>query len=98
MYSRTYSLETKASCGLEIKLTGDQYHLKTSKLEHAGTYKTQDGYITFNGLLADDPKREVQGSYSEDEIVIQNYGNAMNQFTVFEECSDQKYLRLVKKE
>ncbi|WP_299897196.1 hypothetical protein [uncultured Aquimarina sp.] len=95
LYSRTYVLEETASCGLEIKLTGDQYHLKTSKREHTGTYKIQDGYITFKGLLADNPKREVQGSYSKDEIVIQNYGNAMNQFTVFEECSDQKYLRLV---
>lgn len=95
LYSRTYALETKASCGLEIKLTGDQYHLKTSKREHAGTYKIQDGYIIFKGLLADNPKIEVQGSYSKDEIVIQNYGNAMNQYTVFEECSDQKYLRLV---
>ncbi|MBW1297007.1 hypothetical protein [Aquimarina litoralis] len=94
LHNKTYSLETKSSCGLEIKLEGDQYYLKTNKREHAGTFVIKDGYITFKELFADNPKREVQGSYSENEIVIQNYGNAMNEFTVFEEC-DLKYLRLV---
>jgi len=95
LYNKTYALETVSSCGLEIRLEGDQYHLKTGNREHAGTFEVRDGYITFKGLLGDDLKREVQGTYSENEIVIQNYGNAMNPFTIFEECGGQKYLKLV---
>ncbi|SEK37941.1 hypothetical protein SAMN04487910_0387 [Aquimarina amphilecti] len=98
LYQKVYTLETESSCGLEIKLEGNQYYLKTSKREHTGIFVIKDGYITFQGLLSDDPKKEVQGSYDDDEIVIQNYGNAMNPFTVFGECADQKYLRLVNKE
>ena len=50
LYSRTYALETGSSCGLEIKLEGDQYYLKTSKREQKGGFEIQDGYITFQRI------------------------------------------------
>ncbi|MBQ4819632.1 hypothetical protein [Aquimarina sp. MMG016] len=95
---KVYTLETESVCGLQIVLEGDRYHMKTNKREHSGTFLVKDGSITFKGLLTDDPKVEVQGAYDGNEIIIQNYGNAMNPFTVFKECADQKYLHLVKKE
>jgi len=38
---------------------------------------------------------DVEGVYSENEITIQNDGNAMNSYNVLGEC-DRKYIRLVK--
>jgi len=98
VHKKLYALKTKSPCALKITLEEDQYHIKTSTREHAGAFSVDDGYITFKGLFGDKSKIEVQGSYTEDEIVIQNYGNSMNPFTVFVECNDQKYLHLVKKE
>ena len=98
LYQKVYVLETESPCGLKITLEEDRYHIKTNTREQAGTFSIEDGYIIFKALFADEPKTEVQGTYDGEEIVIQNYGNDMNSFTIFEECGDQKYLRLVKKE
>ena len=40
--------------------------------------------------------KSVSGTLYEDEIIIQNYGNSMNYYVVFEECGE-KYIELVKK-
>jgi hypothetical protein len=48
-------------------------------------------------LLGDNPKDEVSGLFNNDTIVIQNYGNAMNQYIVFSECGT-KYIELVRSE
>lgn len=50
----------------------------------------------------DEPKEteylptSVEGLLSDDEIIIQNYGNAMNSYTKLGECSDEKYIHLKK--
>lgn len=38
---------------------------------------------------------DVEGAYTENEITIQNDGNAMNNYQIFAEC-ERKYIRLVK--
>jgi hypothetical protein len=38
----------------------------------------------------------VEGLLSDNEIIIQNYGNAMNSYTKLGECSDEKYIHLKK--
>lgn len=38
----------------------------------------------------------VDGLLSDNEIIIQNYGNAMNSYTKLGECSDEKYIHLKK--
>lgn len=69
-------------------------------------------YISFNGIEwedysgevgSDDGPKEteylpivVDGLLSDDKIVIQNYGNAMNAYTKLAECSDVKYIYLKK--
>ncbi|KAA1244027.1 hypothetical protein [Aquimarina sp. RZ0] len=93
---KSYVLASKSPCQLQITLKGNQYHIKTTKREQKGTFSIKEGEITFRKLLGDDPKIEIQGTYTENEITIQNYGNAMNSFTLLEECGDQKYLRLIK--
>ncbi|MHA7057689.1 PA3715 family protein [Aquimarina sp. M1] len=98
LHKKTYTLETDSRCKLMLTLQDDQYYLKTTKREHSGKFVIKDGSIIFKGLLTDEPKVEVQGAYYNDVIEIQNYGNAMNSFTVFGECGDQKFLRLVKEE
>lgn len=39
----------------------------------------------------------LDGVLSDNEIIIQNYGNAMNYYTKLEECTDEKYIRLTKR-
>jgi len=38
---------------------------------------------------------DVEGMYTENEITIQNDGNAMNVYKIFAEC-ERKYIRLMK--
>lgn len=38
----------------------------------------------------------VEGLLSDNEIIIQNYGNAMNSYTKLGECSNEKYIHLKK--
>ena len=40
--------------------------------------------------------KSVSGTLYKDEILIQNYGNSMNYYVVFEDCGE-KYIELVKK-
>ena len=39
--------------------------------------------------------KKIDGKYENDSIVIQNYGNSMNEYTHFEDC-DSKYLKFDK--
>ncbi|MFT3702024.1 MAG: hypothetical protein QM802_06630 [Agriterribacter sp.] len=52
-------------------------------------------YIIFEGLLCAEGCSYVEGMLSENEIVIQNYGNAMNEYLRFKECGE-KYITLSK--
>lgn len=49
----------------------------------------------FESLYGDNPKIEVQSKYENESIIIQNYGNSMNPFSRFSECTS-KYLLLKK--
>lgn len=61
-------------------------------------------YINFNRIEweengGDIPKSlptSVGGLLSDNEITIQNYGNAMNSYVKLGECSDEKYIQLKK--
>jgi len=102
-YVGTYKTADQKSCPIALTITSksDGYHykikIKNKFLE--GRMKVSKGkdevYLTFVGLIAKKPKYEVEGQYIDNAVVIQNEGNAMNKFTIFDEC-DVKYIELKK--
>ena len=60
--------------------------------------------ILFDGRVQIDPQRgnpesilldDIEAGYFKDSIVLQNYGNAVDEYPLFKECDD-KYLVFVK--
>ncbi|MCC6726142.1 MAG: hypothetical protein IT258_16665 [Saprospiraceae bacterium] len=88
------------NCPIELKIVskgnGYTFSLKEGKKQHTGTLKSEtQNQLIFNGLYGAEPKVEVEGMMEGGNIVIQNYGNSLNSFTVFKGC-DEKYIQLVK--
>jgi len=98
----TYESAEAIDCALRVTVSsrGDRYfyHLKTSERDARGTLQSEneENVINFMGLRADYPeKTTVSALYLDGAILIQNYGNAMNEYTFLSEC-DQKYIELHK--
>lgn len=53
-----------------------------------------EGITSIENTESDLSFGDIGGTFNEENIVIQNYGNAMNEFNHFEICDD-KYLELV---
>ena len=103
-YVGTYKTSDETSnCSIVLTVTslkdGLHYAIKTNTREQGGrlevTKSDSDVYLNFVGLLGSAPKEEVSGQYIDNKIVIQNYGNSMNQYILFSEC-DMKYIELLK--
>ena len=102
-YSGTYKTDASKGCAIELIITkqtdGYHYKIKTSTRNQEGLLEVakidQDVYFRFNGLLGIEPKDEIEVQYTNNTIVIQNYGSSMNQYLNFSEC-DIKYLELLK--
>lgn len=98
-----------SACELDISLDRGQYVIKYNKKKFTDNFKIEinesDTLIIFNNLkhfeaLAnpsgfEPSSNNLSGLYEEQSIVIQNYGNAMNEYTLFESCPE-KYLILKK--
>jgi hypothetical protein len=102
-YTGTYKTDAAKGCAIELIVTkqndGYHYKIKTSVRVQEGLLEVakidQDVYFRFNGLLGTEPKDEIEGQYTNDTIIIQNYGSSMNQYLNFSEC-DIKFLELLK--
>jgi hypothetical protein len=55
----------------------------------------EDIYVTFDGPIGNNAPKTVSGQIDGNKIMIQNYGNSMNEYHFFVEC-DEKYLEFVK--
>lgn len=104
-YIGTYKTDTAKGCAINLIVTkksdGYHYKIKTSARDQEGlleiTKIEQNVYLKFVGLLGVEPKDEIEGQFTKNSIVIQNYGNSMNEYLNFDEC-DIKYLELLKLE
>jgi hypothetical protein len=104
-YSGTYKISDTEICDFIIIIvksnTQYTYTIKGTGYKSSGklSFEMQDDetYINFSGTLRSGDKSPVTGSYQNKKIVIQNYGNSMNQFVCFKSC-DSKYLEFVKAE
>lgn len=104
-YAGTYkSADAACPMQLDITQTADgayQYSIKTSKQKRAGKMEVSQSegstYFLFKGLFGASPKVEIEGAFEDGKIVIQNSGNASNQFIRFQdqECGT-KYIELAK--
>lgn len=63
-----------------INVKGKEVHKGTTKISSTNPENVSLG--------------DIEGQFNEGNIVIQNYGNSMNEFTHFETCDD-KFLELV---
>lgn len=98
-----YQSSVPTSCNLVVGLSqGDSqsvYKVTTNVRSATGIFLKSGQQIIFSGLYAaesvGDSKTEVSALVKEDALLIQNYGNSMNPFTLFSECDD-KYLSLDK--
>lgn len=91
------------SCNLVIGLSQEvsqfEYKVTTDAQTVIGNYVKSAQQIIFSGLYAslsiENSNIEVSAIVQGDTLVIQNYGNSMNPFTLFSEC-EEKYLSLTK--
>ena len=86
-------------CNISIEITKDTNKTKYFyKIVDNNQTKSQ-GYISSiksNGEGGFYIKfKKIDGMYENDSIVIQNYGNSMNEYNHFEDC-DSKYLKFDK--
>lgn len=102
-YSGTYKLSDDQVCDIVIAIQKDNggyaYLIKGTGLKSSGRLSiVKDGeetYLVFKSTIRSGDKTAVEGSYSDGRIMIQNTGNAMNQYICFKQC-DVKFLEFVK--
>ncbi|MEC3875480.1 hypothetical protein [Chryseobacterium salviniae] len=81
---------------IEFKNTGGQSTFKIwdkKKIIAAGNVSAEINEKT--GEITNLEMGEIEGLYQDDKIIIQNYGNSMNEFDHFTQCGD-KYLEFTK--
>lgn len=104
-YSGIYKLSDDQACDLVITIKKDNsgyyYSINSSGVKSSGKLAVDKNeeqvYIVFNGTLRSGDNAAVEGTYSDGKIIIQNYGNSINEYICFKKC-DRKYLEFVKEE
>jgi len=98
-YSGTYNMVDKTICDLSIIIqkNGNDLSYKIDKSEGKVEIIKQENevYLKFVAINGVSPKGDVEAKYENETLLIQNEGNAMNQYTNFKKC-DAKYLELKK--
>jgi hypothetical protein len=103
-YSGVYSTAADSPCKITITVSkaGQDYNYKIAgaKLDCSGKLiiENQNGeiYFSFDGQIGDNAPKTVSGQFLDGAIMIQNYGNASNQYQYFKNC-DEKFLQFTKK-
>jgi uncharacterized protein (DUF2225 family) len=101
-YSTVNEEDDIGKCDIKVVISkqkdGYYYDLRTDKRHKKGKVKLTKSdaqYISFMDLPAGENNGDLHGLLTENEILIQNTGNSMNEYTRLSEC-DRKYIRLVK--
>lgn len=103
------NLDGGESCPITISISkkgqGYEYHIVNKSLDTIGQVGVENGYLSLKGVKwssytnGDEEQETVHNSIeikkNKDNLLIQNYGNAMNQYQKLE-C-ESKYIKLVKK-
>jgi hypothetical protein len=102
-YSGVYKTSAESACQLSITITKQgqdfNYQLAYNNKTYTGKViiEDQEGtiYFSFDGKIEENEAKSVGGQFIDGKIMIQNYGNAMNEFQLFKSC-DEKYLEFIK--
>jgi hypothetical protein len=96
-YSGKYAMIDKSVCDLviEIQKKDNNFTYSSEKVKGNIEIINQDKevYLKFIAINGKSPKGDVEAKYENETLLIQNEGNAMNKFTIFNKC-DAKYLEL----
>jgi hypothetical protein len=96
-YSGKYVMTDKSVCDLviEIQKKDNNFTYSSEKVKGNIEIINQDKevYLKFIAINGKSPKGDVEAKYENETLLIQNEGNAMNKFTIFNKC-DAKYLEL----
>jgi hypothetical protein len=96
-YAGTYAVTDTAVCALSITITrqGPGYRFRSDEQQGPVTITREgaDTYFTFVGLKGDEPAVDIEAAWADSALLIQNYGNSMNEYTRFASCG-AKYLTL----
>ncbi|MDF1548149.1 MAG: hypothetical protein P1P88_10035 [Bacteroidales bacterium] len=102
-YSGVYKVSGENSCPLTLTITKQsdvyEYHFGGEGFKRSGRLIPEDLhgeiYFTFEGPLAKTDPGTLEGKYVNGTIVIQNYGNSINEYNHFKQC-EAKFIELVK--
>jgi len=102
-FSGSYRLVEDSSAVITIKLALDAgvytYIVSVDSKDYTGTVtidkQDTDTYAVFDGIIEGNPAGAISGQLVDNSIIIQNYGNADNEYLYFKSC-DSKYLHFVK--
>jgi hypothetical protein len=88
---------TVCSLSITISRQADGYHFISGGTQGKVAVMQQDGetYLTLLGLKGTEPQTDIEVAWQDTMLVLQNYGNSMNEYTRFGQC-DAKYLELVR--
>lgn len=101
-YPGTYMSQDE-TCNIKISIEKSElmykYRITTNTLKSSGNLKidtVHNGvYFRFTNLSSESESYTIEAQVNDDEFLIQNYGNAMNQFHHIKEC-DLKYITFSK--
>ena len=100
-YVGTYTVQDTAVCALTITISkqANGYRFATGTAREQVRIELQDTqtYFTFVGLKGAEPHDNIEAVWQDSMLLIQNYGNSMNEYTRFEQC-DAKFLELVRQQ
>lgn len=98
-YSGTYRITDKNVCDLtiEIQKSGDHFSYSSGKTKgDVEVIKSEsEVYLKLIAINGKSPKGDVEAKYEDQTLLIQNEGNAMNEYNHFKQC-DAKFLELKK--
>ena len=103
--SGIYKLTDAEVCNIVITIKKHKndytYTLNGTGVKSSGKLSVKNDntetYLIFTGTKRGGDNTPVEGACTEKKIIIQNYGNSMNQYVCFKSC-DLKYLEFFKAE
>ncbi|HPS86857.1 MAG TPA: hypothetical protein PLY36_08940 [Spirochaetota bacterium] len=102
-YSGIYRLADTEVCSIVItikKVKSDFiYTINGTGVKSSGKLSivkdNAETYLIFTGTKRNGDKTAIEGAWSDRKIIIQNYGNSINQYVCFKIC-DSKFLEFVR--
>tara|TARA_B110000091_G_scaffold197377_1_gene225555 strand:+ start:17 stop:535 length:519 start_codon:yes stop_codon:yes gene_type:complete len=101
-YTGNYTSQDEA-CDIKVSVKKSDllysYQFTTATLKNSGNLKIDtvknNVYFRFTNLNSESEGYAIKAQVNDDELIIQNYGNAMNQYHHIKDC-DVKYINLAK--